>query len=106
MDTEYNYKQEIQAHLKLARKRLSNIENKKNLLASPEGEFLQEYIDNRASYIISQITSKTPLSDRDYLSAHGSVREIHKLREVLSAEEDPAKVQEEIATYEQQLRDL
>lgn len=106
MDTEYSYREVIKSNLKLAQKRMSNIESKNNLLKSADGKFLVEYIDNRASSLVSKMTAAKPMSDREYLSTHGAIRELHLLRETLSAQEDPDKIQEEITTYEQQLKDI
>lgn len=69
--------------IKQAQERVRKAQLATTLLESPEGEFLLEYVNERVSTLVSSITGQTPVSDRDYLSAHGGIKELKSINIML-----------------------
>lgn len=97
--------EDIEKRLQQAQKRASDAMAAKNLLDSPEGTLLLDYINERVSTLLTKMTASTPLDDRAYLTAHGAVRElqnIHSMLQSKSQQLEPAK--EEIDAIRQDTR--
>lgn len=102
-----DYRKELEDNVRDARKRLADITAKESLVKKPEGKILIDYITDRISQLMNTMTNKDPLTDRQYLSVHGGVRELQLLMTMLHTRvEDIDSLNEEIATYEQQLTDI
>lgn len=68
------YEEELQQQLTEARKRVEQGVAATSFMKSTEGTLIQDWINEKVSYELEQMTGKTPLSDRDYLESHGAVR--------------------------------
>ena len=86
--------------IKNAQERVNKAHLAASLLTSPEGVFLQEYLNDRVSTLVSKITSATPASDRDYVSAHGGVYELKSVVVMLNS------TASQLATAEEELNAL
>ena len=94
---------EINTRLENARKRAEQGVAARNFLNTPEGALIQEWINERISYLLEKMTAKTPMGDREYLEAHGAVRELKDFNVMLSARAaNTASAQEEMRVLNEQ----
>lgn len=71
---EMTYKEQLQSDLAEAQKRVEQGVAASSFIKSPEGKLIQDWINERVSFELEQMTGKTPMSDREYLESHGAVR--------------------------------
>lgn len=97
-----DYVQELEEKLQASRKRLKQGREIKNLKDSAPTLF--EIIDGEISLVVNKMTQPTPLSYDDYLSAHGQVVGIRKIRDLINSKEAEAvAAQQEVTAIEEQL---
>ena len=82
-----SYEDQLQQDLDNARKRVEQGVAATSFMKSQEGELIQGWINERVSYLLESMTGKTPLSDRDYLAAHGAVRELKDFNTMLQSKQ-------------------
>jgi hypothetical protein len=89
-----DYIQEMQEKLEAARKRVKQGNQVKALKESAPTLF--EIIDGEISLVVNRMTQPTPLPYDEYLSTHGQVVGIRKIRDLLNSKEAeaPAAAQE------------
>lgn len=97
-----DYVQELQEKLQASRNRLKQGNEMKNLKAG--APTLLEIIDGEISLAVNRMTQPTPLSYDEYLSAHGEVKGIKRIRDLINSKEAEAvQAQQEVAAIEEQL---
>lgn len=89
-----DYIKNLTAKRDAARKRVNEGRAVKALKDNAPALF--ELIDTEISLALNRMTQPTPLSDRDYLAAHGEIKALQRIRSVLEAREV-----EEVAQAEQ-----
>lgn len=98
-----DYQQELVKKLASAKKRVAQGVELRALRQSAPSLF--EIIDVEIKNILAKMTSETPLSYDEYLSAHGQARGISKIRNVIEAREnDTQQAGEEARAIEEQLK--
>jgi hypothetical protein len=98
-----DYVQELSKKLEAARKRVRQGVEVKQLKASAPTLF--EIIDDEISLAVNRMTSPTPLSYEEYLSAHGEVLGIRRIRNLLNSKEiEEVSASEEVRVIEGQLK--
>lgn len=70
------YMERLDADLKAAHKRVQDGMAASNFLNTSEGKLIQDWLNQRIGLLIESMSGKAPLSDRDYLAAHGAIREL------------------------------
>lgn len=94
---------QINNRLENARKRVEQGVAAGNFLKTPEGNLVQEWINERISYLLEKMTSSTAMSDREYLAAHGAVRELKEFNVMLNAKaRNTVSAQEEMKVLNEQ----
>lgn len=97
----------LQMHNKLesARKRLNQGQEVKALKASAPTLF--EIIDGEISIVVNSLTQDKPLPYDEYLSAHGQVRGILKIRNLLDSKEAEAvQAKQEVTAIEENIENI
>lgn len=80
-----NYRQDLDAKLKAAQKRVRQGRELKALKESAPSLF--EIIDGEISMEVNRGYGENPLSHEDYLESHGAVRGIRRIRNIIDARE-------------------
>lgn len=80
-----DYTQELEEKLRSARKRVREGAEVSALKASAPTLF--EIIDGEMSLAVNRAFSEKPLSHEEYLSAHGEVKGIRRIRNLIDAKE-------------------
>lgn len=80
-----DYRQELTEKLSSARKRVKLGREMKALKAGAPALF--EIIDGEAQLIYTKVFGETPLPYDEYLSAHGEMRNIKRIRNLIDAKE-------------------
>lgn len=80
-----DYVQELQAKLQAAQERLKQGREMKALKAG--APTLLEIIDGEISLAVNRMTQEKPLAYEEYLSAHGEVRGIRRIRDLINSKE-------------------
>lgn len=97
-----DYVQELEAKLQASRNRLKQGREMKTLKDS--APTLLEIIDGEISLAVNRMTQPTPLSYDEYLSAHGEVKGIKRIRDLINSKEAEAvQAQQEVTAIEEQL---
>lgn len=97
-----DYKTQLNEKLAAAQARLKQGREVKQLKASSPTLF--EIMDTEISLAVNKMTQEEPLSDRDYLQAHGYVRGIMKIRNLLNSKEaEEASTSKEVEAIQGQL---
>lgn len=73
----------LQKQLKEAEKRVADGISATNLMASPEGKLIQDWVNERVSYLMEKLSATNPVDDREYLSIHGGIRELKGFNDML-----------------------
>lgn len=98
-----DYIQEAEDKLQAARKRLNQGKQVKALKAS--APVLYEIIDGEISLLVNKITAEKPLDYDSYLDAHGQVRGIMRIRNLLNSKEaEEVSAAEEVRAIEENLK--
>lgn len=103
------YEDEQKKRLEAASKRVSVGIAASNFLATPEGQLIQEWINERISQLMEKLSGKTPVDDREYLSIHGGLRELKDFNVMLQAkalavphaQEEVEAIKDELAAAKQ-----
>ena len=97
-----DYVQELEAKLKASRNRLKQGREMKALKDSAPTLF--EIIDGELSLVVNKMTQVTPLSHDEYLSAHGQVLGIRRIRDLINSKEaEEVVANQEVQAIEEQL---
>lgn len=96
------YTDSLEQKLVSARKRVRQGAEIKQLKASAPTLF--EIIDGEISLVVNKMTSSTPLSYDEYLSAHGEVKGIRRIRSLMdSREAEEVAASQEVEAIQGQL---
>lgn len=99
------YTDQLQAKLESARKRVAEGNSVRQLKSS--SPMLFEIIDTEISLAVNRAFAEKPLSLEDYLSAHGEVRGIKRIRNLLDSKEAEAvQAHQEVTAIEGNLKQL
>lgn len=101
-----DYEKNLRSDLAKAQKRAADGVAASNFLNTSEGQLIQDWINQRVSYLIESMTGKTPLDDREYLAAHGGIRELKDFNVMLqskaasgiSANEEVGNINEQLSS--------
>ena len=97
------YEQELERDLKAAQQRAEEGVAASNFSKSAEGKLIQDWINERVSYLVAQMTGKNPLNDREYLSNHGAIRELQNFNVMLQTKARGTKTaQQEVTVLNEQ----
>jgi len=97
-----DYVQELTEKLQASRNRLKQGREMKAL--KDNAPTLLEIIDGEISLAVNRMTQPKPLSYDEYLSAHGEVKGIKRIRDLINSKEAEAvSAQQEVAAIEEQL---
>lgn len=97
-----DYTQELSAKLEASRLRLK--QGREVKILKENAPTLFEIIDGEISLIVNKMTTPTPMSHEEYLSAHGQVVGIRRIRDLINSKEAEAVVAEqEVEAIENQL---
>ena len=100
-----NYEHDLNAKLQAARKRLNQGKEIKALKAS--APTLYEIIDGEISLVVNRTFGENPLSYDDYLSAHGELKGIKRIRNLLDSKEAEESVaSQEVQAIEDNLKQI
>ena len=100
-----DYVQELEAKLKATRQRAKEGEQAKQLKAN--ASVLYDVIDGEISLAVNRAFSDTPLPYEEYLSAHGEVKGIRRIRNLLDAKEVQAgQAQAEVDAIQSNLKQI
>lgn len=90
------YEEQLQKDLKAAQTRVEKGVAAKDFLNTSQGKIVQDWINERISYLMEKMTGKDALTDREYLSYHGAVRELKDFNVMLQqkAASVPSAVEE------------
>lgn len=100
-----SYEQDLEKDLKAARKRLDKSMAAKSFMNSKEGAVIQDWINERVSYLLNKMTAKTPLTDREYLSYHGAIRELQDFNVMLQGQAaSESSAAEEVKALDEQFK--
>lgn len=91
MDYEARLKQE----LKDAQKRVEQAVAASDFLQTPQGQLIQDWVNERVTYLMSKLTAPTPVDDREYLSIHGAVRELQDFNNMLVSKQNGLQMAQE-----------
>lgn len=98
-----SYLKQIEADVQAARVRVEQGVAASSFSKSPEGQLIQSWINERVSYLLESMTAKTPMSDRDYLAAHGAIRELKDFNLMLQSKQRTGEAaQEELKALNEQ----
>lgn len=97
-----DYIQELSSKLEASRTRLKQGREIKMLKDSAPTLF--EIIDGEISLVVNKMTQSAPLSYDEYLSAHGQIVGIRRIRDLINSKEaDANQAQQEVQAIEEQL---
>src|SRR5690349_3037187 len=100
-----DYMQEMEAKLKSARIRVKTGREVKQLKQSAPTLF--EIMDTEISFAVNKMTQDTPLSYDDYLSQHGQVVGIRRIRNLIDAKEiDEVQAAAEVKAIEDNIKEI
>lgn len=100
-----DYLRQLDGELLKARKRVEAGVSAANFSNLPEGQLVQEWVNLRVGLLIESMTAKIPLSDRDYLAAHGAIRELKDFNIMLQSKKmDGEAAANEVKTIDEQQR--
>lgn len=100
-----DYEQELSAKLEAARKRLRQGREIKALRNSAPTFY--EIIDGEVSLLINKMTAEKPLDYDGYLDAHGQVRGILRIRNLLDSKEaEEVAASQEVKAIEDNLKQI
>lgn len=100
-----DYMAQMGKKLESARKRLKQGNEVKQLKASAPSLF--EIIDGEISLVVNKMTQGEPLEYEEYLSAHGQVRGILKIRNLLDQKEAEAvQAKQEVVAIEKNIENI
>lgn len=98
-----DYTRDLELKLEAARKRVRQGAEVKQLKANAPTLF--EIIDNEISLAVNRMTTSNPLSHEEYLSTHGQVVGIRRIRNILdSREAEEVTASQEVVAIEEQLK--
>ena len=98
-----DYTDQLEAKLQASRNRLKQGNEIKSLKSNAATLF--EIIDGEISLVVNKMTTPTPMSYEEYLSAHGQVVGIRKIRDLINSKEAEAvSAQQEVKAIEEQLK--
>lgn len=97
-----DYTDQLEAKLQASRNRLKQGNEMKAL--KDNAATLFEIIDGEISLVVNRMTTPTPMTYEQYLSAHGQVVGIRRIRDLINSKEAEAvSAQQEVKAIEQQL---
>ena len=97
-----DYVQELELKLEASRNRLK--QGREMSAVKSNAPTLFEIIDGEISLAVNRMTQPTPLSYDEYLSAHGEVKGIKRIRDLINSKEAEAvQAQQEVTAIEGQL---
>lgn len=100
-----DYVQELEAKLGATRKRLKAGREMQQLRASAPTLF--DIIDGEISLAVNRMTQDKPLPYDEYLSAHGEVKGIKRIRNLIDAKErEASQAQQEVQGIEDNLKQI
>lgn len=83
--------EDLDKRLREAQKRLEQGIAAGNFHKTAEGKLVQDWINERVSYLLNKMTGKTPLSRDEYLSCHGGVKELEDFNIMINAKKRAAQ---------------
>jgi len=99
------YIEELESKLQAARKRVKSGREAKILKASAPTLF--EIIDGEISLAVNRMTQDKPLDYDGYLSAHGEVKGIRRIRDLLNSKEaEEVQAAQEVTAIQDNLKQL
>lgn len=100
-----DYMQELEAKLKSSRVRVRTGREMKALKQSAPTLF--EIIDTEISFAVNRMTQDAPLSREDYLSTHGQIVGIRRIRNLIDAKEiDEIQAAQEVKAIEDNIKEM
>lgn len=99
-----DYEQELKQKVEAAQKRVEAGIAAGKFNQTAEGKLVQDWINERVSYLLNKMTARTPLSRDEYLSYHGAVNELQGFNSMLQIKQQalPSAQEEMKALNEQQ----
>lgn len=88
---EDDYLKRLDENLQKAHERVAIGMAASNFLNTPEGKIIQDWINQRIGLLLESLSGKTPLNDREYLAAHGAIRELKDFNTMLQSKEMDGK---------------
>lgn len=80
-----DYESQLKQSLNEAQKRVEQSVAAIDFPGTPQGKLIQDWINERVSYLLSKLTEKDPATDREYLSLHGAIRELQDFNAMLQS---------------------
>lgn len=89
------YEDDLKRRVAEAQKRVEQGIAASSFHKKPEGKLLQDYIDERVSYLLNKLTGNKPLDRDEYLSIHGGILELKNINTMLQAKQQALPSNEE-----------
>lgn len=100
MDENDKYIRDLEATLAVEKKKVRDAVAARQFSSDTTGKVLLDIVDKEISLLLNKMAKKNPLSDREYLSAHGGIMALKEIRLTLKGKENDyerAKQQSEAA---------